>query len=71
MENIKYYIEDIDAFLVACPACDKVLTELTFFNLALDIYNKKNKMMKIIQCDSNGCTYEGSLMEWVGFVKNF
>jgi len=71
MDGLRYYIEDIDELNVSCPNCDKALAELTFFNLAMEIYHKQNKMMKIIQCEPHGCGYEGSLLDWVGFIKNF
>ena len=71
MDELKYYIEDIDAILISCPKCGKNLEELAFLNLAIEIYNEKNKLMEIIQCEPKGCGYEGSLLDWVGFVRNF
>lgn len=71
MDDIKYYIEDIDSFSISCPKCDKKLEELTFYDLALRIYGEQNKLMAIIQCEPDGCGYEGGLLDWVGFMKDF
>ena len=71
MENIRYYIEDIDECLVSCPNCGKELEEFTFFNLAIEIYKEKNKLMEIIQCEPKGCGYEGDLLHWVSFIRFF
>ena len=48
MDELKYYIEDIDAIFISCPKCGKNLEELAFFNLAIEIYKEKNKLMEII-----------------------
>ena len=71
MDDLKYYIEDIDGFEVSCPKCGKALEELAFFDLAIDIYKEKNKLMEIIQCEPRGCGHEGSLLDWLGFIRNF
>jgi hypothetical protein len=71
MDDLKYYIADIDGYLISCPKCGKELKELTFFNLAIEIYSEKNKLMEIIQCEPKGCDYEGGLLDWVGFIRNF
>ena len=71
MEEITYYIEDIDGYLISCPKCGKELEEFAFFNLALEIYKEKNKLMTLIHCEPKGCSYEGHLLDWVGFIRNF
>ena len=71
MEEITYYTEDIDGFDVSCPKCRKTLKEKAFFNLAIDVYRKENKLINIIQCEPNGCNYEGNLINWVGFLRHF
>lgn len=66
-----YFIEDIDGLEIYCPNCKKTLTELAFFDVAFDNYKKHNKLLKLIQCEPNGCNFEGDLIDWIGFVKEF
>lgn len=71
MDELNYYIEDIDAIFISCPKCGNNLNEWAFFNLAIEIYIEKNNLIEIIQSEPKGCGYEGSLLDWVVFIKNF
>ena len=71
MDDLKYYVEDLDSLIVSCPKCGEELKEFAFFDLALEIYKEQNKLMEIIECEPKGCGYDGHLLDWVGFARNF
>ena len=59
-----------DGLTLCCPECNWAPRMEIFFHISLSVH-LNNKKLPMVHCRFMGCTYKGTLLDWVHFTVEF